>query len=583
MNEEEIQKTLNKYALKRKRLLEEEKKKNELEFDLEDEIEVKRPNVVAEIIKEQSPEPIPTVQETQANEEKKLLEDLAPTKGLKTVAEFAKGVIYTEPMKTNWRPPKSHRKQDPEEWEKIRKQQMILTEGEDIPPIIESFQEMKFPKQMVDAFRKKGIIMPTPIQKQGMPVALSGRDMIGIASTGAGKTITFCAPLIAFCLQQEMNLRFGKDEGPYGLIIVPSRELAQQIYDVCREICYELYHNNLPDIKSALVIGGQNMNDQKRQFGFGVHIVVATPGRLRALLNAKVFNLELCRYIVLDEADRMLDLGFEDELSNVFSHFKAQRQTLLFSATMPRKIQNFAKGALVKPIIVNIGRAGAASLNVTQDITYVRKEDKLHHILISLQKTAPRVLIFAEKKSDVDTICEFLLTKGVSAASIHGDKDQDERHEAVTLFRKGKRDVLVATDIASKGLDFDDVRHVINFDMPEDIENYVHRIGRTGRSGRKGLSTTFINRKADLTTLADLKQLLLEAGQELPEILKEMTINEPIEVISNTDDNGQGNGCAYCSGLGHRITNCPKLENIQRKQQNFGRDNEGFYGSSSQY
>jgi len=227
------------------------------------------------------------------------------------------------------------------------------------------------------------------------------------------------------------------------------------------------------------------MRDQEQQIRSGVHMIIATPGRLLDMLNKKKFTLALCRYLVLDEADRLIDLGFEEDIRNVMDHFTAQRQTLLFSATMPRKIQNFAKSALVCPVEVNVGRAGAANLDVFQEVEYVKEEAKIVYLLECLQKTSPPVLIFCESKADVDDIHEYLLLKGVEAVAIHGSKDQEERDNAISRFKSAKADVLVATDIASKGLDFPDVQHVINYDMPKEIENYVHRIGRTGGAERR--------------------------------------------------------------------------------------------------
>lgn len=257
----------------------------------------------------------------------------------------------------------------------------------------------------------------------------------------------------------------------------------------------------------------------------------------------------------------MIDMGFEEDVRTIFSYFSGQRQTLLFSATMPKKIQNFARSALVKPVTVNVGRAGAASMNVTQEVEYVKQEAKIVHILDSLQKTEPPVLIFAEKKQDVDAIHEYLLLKGVDAVAIHGGKDQEERTRAVEAFRARKKDVLVATDVASKGLDFENIQHVINFDMPDDIENYVHRIGRTGRSSQKGRATTFINRSVELPVLLDLKHLLLEAKQKLPDFLAQLESDTEKYLVL-----GDERGCSYCGGLGHRITDCPKLEAVQNKQ-----------------
>ncbi|CAD5232148.1 unnamed protein product [Bursaphelenchus xylophilus] len=506
--------------------------------------------------------------EKKKREESELLENVSKSGALVTVGEMAKGVKYEEAIKTAWRPPHHIRKQSKEDIENFRKQRGIKVEGESVPPAIGTFSEMKIPQCILKALRKKGIIQPTVIQMQGIPVALTGRDMIGIASTGSGKTLTFVLPLVMFCAEQELKLKFEKGEGPYGLIIVPSRELAKQIFDVVKWILEALQgQDHRINCRAGLAIGGEAFKDQARTFRNGVHICVATPGRLSDLLNHKVFNLQVCRYLCLDEADRMLDMGFEEELKGIFSYFRGQRQTLLFSATMPKKIQNFAKSALVKSVVVNVGRAGAASLNVTQEIEYCRTEDKLTKILNCLQKTPPKVLIFAEKKMDVDNIYEYLLLKGVAAASLHGGKDQKDRHLGVEEFREGRKDVLVATDVASKGLDFENIQHVINYDMPEDIENYVHRIGRTGRSGKRGLATTFINRKADLSVLADLKHLLLEAGQKLPIFLKEIA-GDQHEVDDNYDESSEDKGCSYCSGLGHRITNCPKLESVRSKAAN---------------
>ena len=270
----------------------------------------------------------------------------------------------------------------------------------------------------------------------------------------------------------------------------------------------------------------------------------------------------------------MIDMGFEDDVREIFSYFKAQRQTLLFSATMPKKIQNFARSALVQPITVNVGRAGAANLKIVQEVEYVRGDEKIVYLLECLQKTGPPVLIFAEKKSDVDDIHEYLLLKGVGAVAIHGDKDQEDRHRSIQQYRNQEKDVLVATDVASKGLDFPNIQHVINYDMPEDIENYVHRIGRTGRSGNKGVATTFINKNCEESTLLDLKHLLMEAKQKLPPAL---AVLESESLYLNAGDQP---GCSYCGGLGHRITDCPKLQAAQNKQVgNIGKAD--FLASSS--
>ncbi|XP_046851459.1 probable ATP-dependent RNA helicase DDX41 [Xenia sp. Carnegie-2017] len=521
-----------------------------------------------------------TVKETeiekQLKEEQKILESIAEKKALMAVSEIAKGVVYTDPIKTGWRPPRYFQTFPQSKFEKIRKKKHILVEGDDIPPPIKHFKEMKFPRAIINALKRMNIYRPSPIQIQGIPTVLTGRDIIGIAFTGSGKTLVFTLPIVMFCLEQEKALPFCRDEGPYGLIVVPSRELAKQTCDVIQNFTRALEVDGFPSIRTVLCIGGSSMKDQSERIRRGVHIIVATPGRLMDLLDKKVVNLDICRYLCLDEADRMIDMGFEEDVRTIFSYFKCQRQTLLFSATMPKKIQNFAKSALVKPVTINVGRAGAASLDVIQEVEYVKQEAKVVYLLQCLNKTSPPVLVFASKKSDVDDIHEYLLLKGVEAVAIHGDKDQEERERAVSAFRAGRKDVLVATDVASKGLDFPNIAHVLNYDMPEDIENYVHRIGRTGRSGKTGVATTFINKSCDESVLLDLKHLLAEAKQKIPPFLA--ALEPENEELLNVGDE---RGCAYCGGLGHRITDCPKLEAKQIKETgNIGRKDYLAHGAA---
>ncbi|KAG8179326.1 hypothetical protein JTE90_011590 [Oedothorax gibbosus] len=505
--------------------------------------------------------------EKQLKEEEKILESVAEKRALMGVAELARGIQYQQPIKTGWKPPRYILAMTEKRHERVRKKYRILVEGEDIIPPIKTFREMKFPKGIIKGLKKKGITKPTPIQMQGLPAVLSGRDMIGIAFTGSGKTLVFVLPIIMFSMEQEVKLPFIQEEGPYGLIICPSRELAKQTYEI---LCYYgqcLTKEGFPSLRCCLCIGGTPVRDQLDIIKKGVHLMVATPGRLMDMLDKKMVNLKVCRYLCLDEADRMIDMGFEEDVRTIFSYFKGQRQTLLFSATMPKKIQNFARSALVKPVTVNVGRAGAASADVIQEVEYVKQEAKIVHLLDTLTKTPPPVLIFAEKKQDVDAIHEYLLLKNVEAVAIHGGKDQEERSRAVEAFRKGEKDVLVATDVASKGLDFENIQHVINYDMPEDIENYVHRIGRTGRSGKKGIATTFINKACDESVLLDMKHLLMEAKQKVPPFLAALQ-SENEKYL----DLGDERGCSYCGGLGHRITDCPKLEAMQNKQaSNIGR------------
>uniref|UniRef100_A0A1D1YXK5 RNA helicase n=1 Tax=Anthurium amnicola TaxID=1678845 RepID=A0A1D1YXK5_9ARAE len=529
--------------------------------------------VKASQLRRDLPEVSPTEQIVQ--QEKEMIEHLSDRKTLMSVRELAKGITYTDPIPTGWKPPLPVRRMPPRRCDAIRKQWHIIVEGEDVPPPVKNFRDMRLPDPILRKLKEKGIVQPTPIQVQGLPVILSGRDMIGIAFTGSGKTLVFVLPLIMVALQEELMMPIVPGEGPFGLVVCPSRELARQTFEVVEQFLTPLREIGYPELRPLLCIGGVDMRTQLEVVKKGVHIAVATPGRLKDLLAKKRMNLDNCRYLTLDEADRLVDLGFEDDIREVFDHFKAQRQTVLFSATMPKKIQNFATSALVKPVVVNVGRAGAANLDVIQEVEYVKQEAKIVYLLECLQKTPPPVLIFCENKADVDDIHEYLLLKGVEAVAIHGGKDQEEREHAIASFKSGKKAVLVATDVASKGLDFPDIQHVINYDMPAEIENYVHRIGRTGRCGKTGIATTFINKNQSETTLLDLKHLLQEAKQRIPPVLAEL--NDPMEDVEAVTNASGVKGCAYCGGLGHRIRDCPKLEH--QKSMAIAGSKRDYYGS----
>ncbi|WCJ24935.1 DEAD-box ATP-dependent RNA helicase 35 [Euphorbia peplus] len=552
-------------ALEAQKILQRKGKTSGLDDELEKSklVEAKPSLLVkASQLKRDQPEISQTEQIVQ--QEKEMIEHLSDKKTLMSVRELAKGITYSDPLLTGWKPPLQIRRMSKKQCDAIRKQWHIIVDGEEIPPPIKNFRDMRFPEPILKMLKVKGIVQPTPIQVQGLPVILTGRDMIGIAFTGSGKTLVFVLPMIMIALQEEIMMPLMPGEGPFALIICPSRELARQTYEVVEEFLNPMREAGYPELRPLLCIGGVDMRSQLEIVKKGVHIVVATPGRLKDMLAKKKMNLDSCRYLTLDEADRLVDLGFEDDIREVFDHFKAQRQTLLFSATMPTKIQNFARSALVKPVTVNVGRAGAANLDVIQEVEYVKQEAKIVYLLECLQKTPPPVLIFCENKADVDDIHEYLLLKGVEAVAIHGGKDQEEREYAISSFKASTKDVLVATDVASKGLDFPDIQHVINYDMPAEIENYVHRIGRTGRCGKTGIATTFINKNQSETTLLDLKHLLQEAKQRIPPVLAEL--NDPMEDGDTITDASGVKGCAFCGGLGHRIRDCPKLEH-QRSQQ----------------
>ncbi|VVB15676.1 unnamed protein product [Arabis nemorensis] len=444
-------------------------------------------------------------------QEKEILEQLSSDKKILTsVLELAKGITYTEPLFTGWKPLLHITRLSNKQRDLIRKQLNIEVNGEDIPPPIKIFKDMKFPRPILDKLKEKGIVQPTPIQAQGLHVVLSGIDMIGIAFTSSGKTMVFVLPIIMIALQEQMRMPIGPGEGPIALIVCPSRELARQTYEVVEEFVAPLVEAEYPRL---LCIGRVDMRSQLEVMKRGIHIVVATLGRLKDMLAKKKMSLDACRYLTLDEADRLVDLGFEDDIRQVFDHFKSQRQTLFFSATMPTKIQMFATSALVKPVNVKVGRSGATNLDVIQEIEYVKQEAKIEW------KQWPSMEEKIKKTENMPSL----------------------------RLKLGKKHVLVATDVASKGLDFPDIQHVINFDMSADIENYVHRIGRTGRCGKTGIATTFINKNQSETTLLDLKHLLQEAKQTIPPILSEL--NDLMGTAETIAKASGVKGCANYDGI----------------------------------
>ncbi|GMK59645.1 hypothetical protein CspeluHIS016_0802510 [Cutaneotrichosporon spelunceum] len=502
-----------------------------------------------------------TEAQKQAEEEAALLAEVQRgQRKLASVQEIAHGKTYTQSMKSTWRPPRYIRDLGPDGQQAVRDKHSILVEGEDPPPAIEHFADMKIPPALLEYLANKGIARPTPIQMQGLPTAFAGRDMIGIAFTGSGKTLAFTLPAILKALEMEMKLPLVKGEGPVGLVLCPSRELARQTYEGCVAMCTKLAEGGqYPELRSLLCIGGISMADQAEVLQRGVHVVVATPGRLIDMLERGRLNADNCKYMCMDEADRMIDMGFEDAVRSIMDHFKHQRQTLLFSATMPRKIQEFAQASLVNPLLVNVGRAGAANMDVIQEVEHVKSEAKMVYLLEVLQKTPPPVIIFSDNKNEVDDIQEYLLLKGVEAVAIHGSKTQDEREYAIKSFKSGAKDVMVASGVASKGLDFNEIQHVIVYTMPKEIEDYVHEIGRTGRSGKTGVATTFVNNSTSEQTLLDLKYLLMEAKQKIPQFL--LDIDDPRAAAG-----GVLKGCPICGGLGHGLAECPKLADEQRRK-----------------
>ncbi|KAI1793479.1 ATP-dependent RNA helicase ded-1 [Ganoderma leucocontextum] len=366
---------------------------------------------------------------------------------------------------------------------------------------------------------------PTPVQKYSIPIVAGGRDLMACAQTGSGKTGGFLFPILSASFSsgplappgdQTPSVGYGRSRKAYptALILAPTRELVSQIHEEARKFCYRSW------VRPAVVYGGADINQQLRQIERGCDLLSATPGRLVDLIERGRISLANIRYLVLDEADRMLDMGFEPQIRRIVQGEDMpgvqDRQTLMFSATFPRDIQVLARDFMKDYVFLSVGRVGSTSENITQRIEYVEDQDKRSVLLDVLQAHGTGLsLVFVETKRMADMLSEFLLTNNMPATSIHGDRTQRERETALQTFRTGRTPILVATAVAARGLDIPNVTHVINYDLPSDIDDYVHRIGRTGRAGNVGVATAFFNR-GNRNIVRDLLELLREANQEIP-------------------------------------------------------------------
>jgi len=354
---------------------------------------------------------------------------------------------------------------------------------------------------------------PTPIQSQCWPIIASGRDIVGIAETGSGKTLAFLIPAlphIADCLEKQPSIT----GSPIMLIVAPTRELAMQSETVLKVA------GNACSIRSICIYGGVSKHEQKKILRSGVEVIVATPGRLCDLMNESCVNLANISYLVLDEADRMLDQGFERDIRKIIAATNPDRQTCLFSATWPDSVQNIANEFLTNPIKVTIGSEDlSANKNVTQIVEVIEefaREKKLKQLLQKYHINNCKIIIFALYKKEAARLERSLWNDGWNCVSIHGDKSQEMRTKAVEDFKGGKIPLLIATDVASRGLDIPDVEFVINYSFPLTIEDYVHRIGRTGRAGKLGIAHTFFH-QGDKARAGELVNVLKEANQNVPD------------------------------------------------------------------
>jgi len=345
-----------------------------------------------------------------------------------------------------------------------------------------TFTDLNLSEPLIKNVADAGYREPTPIQAKAIPSLVLGKDLLGIAQTGTGKTAAFCLPIINSLLLRPVERRSGL---PRVLIIAPTRELCSQIVE-----SLSIYGRNL-DVKACAIFGGVGQKDQVQSLKAGVDIVVATPGRLLDLLEQKLLRISAIEIFVLDEADRMLDMGFFDDIKEVVHRIPGNRQTMLFSATMPAEISRLANGLLKNPVKVEVTPESTTVDKIEQKIIFCRTAHKFQLLKKILKEEAGLTLVFTTSKVNADQVVEYLLQNRIPTGAIHADKKQIDRERHLENFRDKVIKVLVATDIASRGIDIDGVTHVINFDLPLSAETYVHRIGRTGRAGNTGKAISF--------------------------------------------------------------------------------------------
>ena len=364
-----------------------------------------------------------------------------------------------------------------------------------------SFSQLQLDPHLAQAVAEMGYESMTPIQAQAIPVVLSGQDVMGAAQTGTGKTAAFSLPLLQRMIKHENSSTSPARHPVRALVLLPTRELADQVAQQVK--LYAKY----TQLRCAVVFGGMDMKPQTAELKKGVEVLVATPGRLLDHIEAKTAVLNQVEYVVLDEADRMLDIGFLPDLQRILSYLPKQRTTLLFSATFSPEIKRLASSYLQNPVTIEVARPNQTASTVTQLFFNVNEDDKRRALkLILKQKEISQAFVFVNSKLGCARLARSLEKDGLRTAALHGDKSQDERLKALDAFKKGEVDLLVCTDVAARGLDIKDVPAVFNFDVPFNAEDYIHRIGRTGRAGAEGLAVSFAS-ASDLRLVADIEKL----------------------------------------------------------------------------
>lgn len=386
-------------------------------------------------------------------------------------------------------------------------------------PIQSGFTGLGIAPRLLDALDKLKFMVPTPVQKQSIPIGIEGKDLIAIAQTGTGKTLAFGIPVIQ---------RLAQIKGR-GLILLPTRELAIQVEEALQTI------GRFIGLRTAVLIGGASMHVQKQHLNRKPHVIIATPGRLLDHVEQRSVNLSDVCILVLDEADRMLDMGFAPQIKRIFDVLPTERQTMLFSATMPQEIVSIAHKHMKLPLRVEIARAGTAAEKVTQEVFFIAKEAKVRLLEALLAQYPGSVLVFTRTKHAARKLAGYVKTMGHAAADIHSDRSLAQRRQALEGFKSGKYRVLVATDIAARGIDVTGIELVVNFDLPMNTQDYVHRIGRTARAGRSGRAISFatFDQRRDVRDIERLirTQLPIKPLPELPPARVHEPQPEPVQHV----------------------------------------------------
>ncbi|KAJ5784470.1 Pre-mRNA-splicing ATP-dependent RNA helicase prp28 [Penicillium pulvis] len=454
------------------------------------------------------------------------------------------------------------------DWRIFKEDFNIATRGGSVPNPMRSWKESQLPPRLLELIDRVGYKEPTAIQRAAVPIAMQSRDLIGVAVTGSGKTAAFLLPLLVYIseLPRLDENEWRKNDGPYAIVLAPTRELAQQIEIEAKKFTGPLGFNVVS------IVGGHSLEEQAYSLRDGAEIIIATPGRLVDCIERRMLVLSQCCYVIMDEADRMIDLGFEEPVNKILDalpvtnekpdteeaenpqtmsqHLGGRdryRQTMMYTATMPAAVERIARKYLRRPAIITIGGVGEAVDTVEQRVEMVPGEDKrkkrLGEILTSGEFRAP-IIVFVNIKRNCDAIAREIKQMGFSSVTLHGSKTQDQREAALASVRSGGTEVLVATDLAGRGIDVPDVSLVVNFNMATSIESYTHRIGRTGRAGKSGVAITFLGNE-DSDVMYDLKQMLIKSPiSRVPEELRKH------EASQSRPNRGPGKKIEDSSGFG---------------------------------